>query len=410
MVTEAAWPGSRPCQGLQGYFDACATAPPSQGVLAAMAEAQRTAWANPSSLHAPGLRAAEALERSRQQLAELLGAGEARLTFTSGATESIHLALVGLANRLPTGRLVLSAVEHPATLAAARELERRGWQLALLPVDRRGLIGLADLEALLAPPTRLVSLIWGQSEVGSLQPIEAAGRLCRAAAVPLHVDATQVVGHLPLAFQALPVDLLSCAAHKLQGPRGIGLLLHRPQLPLQSLFGGVQEGGLRGGTEAVPLAVGFAKAVEEARDRLALHHGQDPLAALRDSLLTRLRCQPGLRLSGTDPALGEPRLPHHLSLLVATAAGQPLSGRRLVRRLARQGLALSSGSACSAGAPGAGPSSSPVLAAMGYAAAEAASGLRISLGPWLESRDLERLVAGILAARSELASEVGSPP
>lgn len=373
------------------YLDASATTPPAPEVLAAMAVAQAEAWANPSSLHGPGLAAAEHLERARQQLAELLGCGRGRLVFTSGGTESIHLALLGAAAPIEAregpGRLVISAVEHPATVAAARQLEQRGWHVALAPVGREGLLDLDALAQLLAPPTRLVSLIWGQSEIGALQPIGAIGQLCRNAGVPLHVDAVQVLGHQSVTFDALPVDLLSAAAHKLQGPRGIGLLLVAPGMRLQpQIGGGGQEGGLRSGTEPVALAAGFAAALQLATGRLAAAGGHDPIGALRDRLLERLLALPGIRLSGPDPRqTPAARLPHHLSLLVSNAAGVPLPGRALVRELAALGVACSSASACSSS----GSRASAVLLALGLSELAAGSGLRLSLGPWLEAGDLE---------------------
>ncbi len=371
------------------YLDACATSPPAGEVLAAMAEVQARAWANPSSLHGPGLIAAEQLERSRLQVGELLGCQRGQVVFTSGGSESIHLALLGAAaaiNAGPNPRLVISAVEHPATLAAARQLQAQGWTVALAPVDQEGLLDLEALAALLAPPTRLVSLIWGQSEVGAVQPIAAAGALCRAAGVTLHVDAVQVLGHQPIAFDQLPVDLLSGAAHKLQGPRGVGLLLVAPGVPLApQIGGGGQEGGLRSGTEPVPLMAGFAAALQLTTDRLEEAGGTDPIASLRDGLLEAVLALPGVELSGPDPRRHpHQRLPHHLSLLVRGEAGQPLPGRALVRELASIGLAASSGSACSSS----GSSASPVLLALGYPDAEAASGLRLSLGPWLHAADL----------------------
>ena len=381
------------------YLDACATSPPAASVLAAMAEVHAHAWANPSSLHGPGLAAADRLERSRQQLADLLGCQRGRVVFTSGGSEAIHLALMGVAGALATDgsprRLVISAVEHPATLAAARQLEQQGWQLATVPVDRQGLLDLGALAELLTPPTRLVSLIWGQSEVGALQPMAEIGALCRRAGVPLHLDAVQVLGHRPIDFDALPVDLLSGAAHKLQGPRGIGLLLIAPGITLAPLIGGGgQEGGLRGGTEPVALVAGFAAALQLASDRLIAAGGIDPIAGLRDQLLARLLELPGVRLTGPDPWRdAEARLPHHLSVLISGANGEPLSGRALVRELAAEGLACSSGSACSSS----GSSASPVLRAMGFSEAEAGSGLRLSLGPWLTEQDLEP-VATLLGA------------
>ena len=379
---------------LASYFDTSATTPTATEVLEAMALAQATAWANPSSLHGPGLAAAEQLERSRLSLAEGLGCELDELVVTSGGTEAIHLALLGAAAGLTPGRLVISAVEHPATLAAAAQLQQRGWSVQTVPVDRQGLLDLDALAGLLVPPTRLVSVIWGQNEVGSLQPIEAIGARCRRAGVLLHVDAVQVLGHLPITFRQLPIDLLSGAAHKLQGPRGVGLLLVRRGLALQAqLGGGGQEGGRRGGTEPVVLLSGFAKALE-------LSCATPSLAPLRDSLLRRLLSLPGVRLSGPPP--GDSRLPHHLSLLVASETGLPLSGRNLVRELSRQGFALSSGSACSSS----GSAASPVLRALGYSEADAASGLRISLGPWHRAADLDALFQALqMALAASVASE-----
>ena len=378
------------------YLDSSATTPPAAAVLAEMAELQARAWANPSSLHGYGLAAAEALERSRWRCAAVLGCSPDELVFTSGGTESIHLALLGLGTTLAPGRLLISAVEHPATVAAAAQLARQGWQVRELPVDHLGRLELHALREALEPPTRLVSLIWGQSEVGTLQELETIGELCRRAGVPLHVDAVQVVGHRPVQFAALPVDLLSLAAHKLQGPRGIGALLVRRGLALQPLLaGGGQEGGRRAGTEPVVLAAGLARALE-----LSQEAEPERVAGLRDGLLETLLGLEGVRLSGPDPRR-EPgqRLPHHLSVLVADRAGRPLNGRALVRDLWREGYAVSSGSACSS----TGTTASPVLRAMGFGEAQAAAGLRLSLGPWLSLDDLVGVAPALERARQRLA-------
>ncbi|MFM7286253.1 MAG: cysteine desulfurase family protein [Cyanobium sp.] len=379
------------------YLDASATTPPAAAVLAEMAELHTRAWANPSSLHGYGLAAAEALERSRWRCAAVLGCSPDELVFTSGGTESIHLALLGLGATLAPGRLLISAVEHLATVAAAAQLARQGWQVRPLPVDHLGRLQLHALREALEPPTRLVSLIWGQSEVGTLQELEPIGELCRRAGVPLHVDAVQVVGHRPVQFSALPVDLLSLAAHKLQGPRGIGALLVRRGLALQPLLsGGGQEGGRRAGTEPVVLAAGLARALE-----LSQQAEPERVAQLRDGLLEALLELEGVRLSGPDPRreTGQ-RLPHHISVLVADRAGRPLNGRALVRDLWREGYALSSGSACSS----TGTTASPVLRAMGFGEAEAASGLRLSLGPWLSPDDLVGVAPALERARQRLAA------
>ncbi|MBM5806656.1 MAG: cysteine desulfurase [Cyanobacteria bacterium M_surface_10_m2_179] len=386
---------------LSGYLDCSATTPVAEAVLQEMAAVQASAWANPSSLHGFGWAAAEQLERSRHQLAELLGCRDGQVVFTSGGTESIHLALLGaMAELSPStpARLLISSVEHPATLAAADQLLRRGWQVDAIPVDRCGVVDLNRLEQLLAPPTRLVSLIWGQSEVGTLQPITAIGRLCQQADVLLHLDAVQVVGRCPIQFDALPVDLLSLGGHKVQGPRGIGALLVREGLALQPcLGGGGQEAGLRAGTEPVALVAGLVKALELA---LSPRPDVDPIDNLRTALLERLVALPGVSLTGPDPRQPQApgRLPHHLSLVVRDRAGAWLNGRRLVQALWQQGFACSSGSACSSGqtAP------SAVLQAMGYDPAAAASGLRISLGGWHTAELLNSFPPAFERARAAL--------
>ena len=387
------------------YLDACATTPPAAEVLAAMTAANDEAWANPSSTHGFGLAAAERLERSRQAIGRVLGAEGSEVLLVSGGSEAIHTALLGAAGGLEPGRLLISAVEHPATVAAAEMLRLRGWEVRKLPVDRQGVIDLDSLQRLLEPPTRLMSLIWGQSEVGTIQPVEAIGALCRQAGVLLHVDAVQVAGHLPVDFATLPVDLLSCASHKLQGPRGIGALLVRSGLRLTPLIGGGgQEGGRRGGTESVALAAGFARALELADDRLRLHGGIDPIGELRDALLAQLLALPGVRLSGPAPAQPVARRPHHISLLMATPSGRPLSGRRLVQTMWQQRYAVSSGSACSSGR-GANPyglAPSPILLAMGYDEHEAATGLRLSLGHWLSAAELEGVPPALERARQRV--------
>ena len=396
----------------QIYLDSCATTPPAPEVLDVMAAVHGEAWANPSSLHGFGLAAAERLERSRQRIAEVLGCSSNQVILSSGGTESIHMALLGVAADGPPGRLVISSVEHPATVAAAAQLQRGGWQVERCPVDHLGVVDLEALESLLKPPTRLLSLIWGQSEVGTLQPIEAIGRRCREAGVLLHVDAVQVVGHQPVDFNQLPIDLLSLAGHKLQGPRGVGALLVRSDLKLKPFIGGGgQESGRRGGTEPVALVAGLAQALDLCHGRLLAHGGRDPVADLRDGLLDRLLLLPGVELSGPDPQdpAAPKRLPHHISLLMAAPGGKPISGRRLVQTIWQQGYAVSSGSACSSGR-GANPwgmAPSPILMAMGYPDPIAASGLRISLGPWHTAGDLEGVPGAV--ERGKLRVIAGEP-
>ena len=222
------------------YLDAAATTPPLPAVIAVMQQLQQTAWANPSSLHGAGLAAAEALERARWTIAERFAVNPDQLIVTSGATESVHLALLGSAAGLVPGRLVISAVEHPAVVAAAHQLEALGWTIAEWPVDGQGVLRLDQLDRVLSAPTRLVSLIAAQGEVGALQPISTIARACRERGV----------------------DLLTLSAHKFRGPRGVGLLIRAQGVDLSPLQGGGgQEHGLRSGTEPVALVGGMAEAL-----------------------------------------------------------------------------------------------------------------------------------------------------
>ena len=382
------------------YLDACAAAPPAEPVIAAMLAAYQGAWANPSSLHGFGFEAADCLERSRQAIAAALGFPANWLTFCSGGTEASHGALLGAASRLAKGRLVISAVEHPAVQAAAHQLQAQGWELVIWPVDGVGRVDLAWLDRLLAPPTRLVSVLWGQSEVGTLQPIETIGAACRRAGVLFHSDAVQVVGHQPLAIEALPVDLLTFTAHKIEGPRGIGAMVARPDLDLGALIGGGgQEAGRRGGTEAVALAAGFAAAIELAQARLKACGGTDPLEPERDRLLAALEPLAGVTITGCR----QRRLPHHLSLVLNSPSGQPLPGRQAVAGLWQRGLAVSSGTACASGRA----SGSPVLQAMGFHPELAGSGLRLSLGPWLTPEQLRSLPDRVRTALLVVQADLG---
>ena len=370
------------------YLDACATAPLRESVISCMVRAQQDGWGNPSSLHRIGCDAAESLERARLSISASLGAERSDILFSSGATESAHLALLGLAKTQSPGRLVISAVEHPAVAAAAHQLVACGWTVERWPVDAYGQIQMQHLDRLLQPPTKIVSLIWGQSEVGTLQPIQAVGEACRSKHIPFHTDATQVLSQGCPNWSELQVDLLTASAHKCGGPRGIGLLLIRQEIAerIQPLFaGGQQENGLRAGTECPVLAQGMAAAFREIASCQAhqVEASGSGIARLRDALLALLCQNDAIRLSGHP----RERLPHHLSVLISDRHGQPMSGRALVRALDREGIAASSGSACSSGRD----SDSPVLEAMGVDPAWRRSGLRLSLGNWIDPATLPNI-------------------
>ncbi|TGG80074.1 MAG: cysteine desulfurase [Aphanocapsa feldmannii 288cV] len=375
-----------------GYCDGSASAPLHAAVATAMDVAQRQCWGNPSSIHTHGSMAAEAMERARLQVAALVGVSPDWVTFTSGGTEANHLALEGLLADRPAGRLLISAVEHPAMALPARRLGQAGWKLETIPVDGEGLLDLQALEVQLRQGADLVSVIGGQSEVGTLQPLAAISDICHHHAVPFHSDAVQLAGKVPLAMGRQGPDLLSLSAHKFMGPKGVGALVADPALPLSPrLLGGSQEAGRRAGTQPVPLIVGMGVACAVSLDTAS--EAMERVGQLRDRLLEDCLKRPGMTLTG--PRLQ--RLPHHISLLVGTPQGEPLDGRALVRGLNREGFSVSSGSACAAGQSG----DSPVLTAMGIPSPWRRSGLRISLGPWVSETRVLQLPSTLDRVRRE---------
>lgn len=368
---------------MQIYLDHSATTPTRPEAIEAMIQSLNQAWGNPSSLHHWGETAATALETARFQVADLIAAPPESLIFTSGGTEANNLALMGVTQRLERpGHLIISSVEHAAIAQPAQQLERQGWQVTYLPVNGQGRVDPQGLEAAIRPDTRLISVIYGQSEVGTLQPIKALAAIAGQHGVLFHTDAVQVAGRLPLDMAALGVDLLSLSSHKLYGPKGVGALYVRPGVSLAPLLaGGGQEAGRRSGTEAVANIVGFGVAAALAKAELESEARR--LAGLRDRLFEQLAAVWSLQVSGDR----QYRLPHHVSFLVDLddAQGKPVTGKALVRQLNLAGIAISSGSACHSGKL----TPSRVLLAMGYPERLARAGIRLTLGRGTTEADID---------------------
>lgn len=366
---------------MQIYLDYSATTPTRPEVIALMQTILTSQWGNPSSLHQWGERASTVLERARIQVASLLNAVPDSIVFTSGGTESDNLAILGVARRYSTPQhLIISSVEHSAVSEPVRQLEQEGWRVTRLPVDERGRIDPLELRAALEPDTVLVSIIFGQSEVGTLQPIEALSQIVRAHGAVFHTDAVQVAGRLPIDVQQLPVDLLSVSSHKLYGPQGAGALYVRPGLELLPLLaGGGQEFNLRSGTQAVHCLAGFGLAAELAARDMATETPR--LMRLRDRLFDQLSDLDTLIPTGDRWH----RLPHHVSFYWRCGDGEQLSGKALVRQMNLAGIAISSGSACNSGKliP------SGVLRAMGHSDRAAKSGIRLTLGRHTTEADID---------------------
>ncbi len=354
---------------MQIYLDYSATTPPHPDVIALMQQVMAEQWGNPSSLHDWGNRSATRLETARIQVAQLIQAVPEAIVFTSGGTESNNLAILGVAATFAQpAHLIISAIEHAAISEPAKMLEQRGWEVTRLGVDRAGRIHPADLQAALQPNTALVSIIWGQSEIGTMQPIAELAQITHNHGALFHTDAVQVAGRVPIDCATLPIDLLSLSSHKLYGPQGSGALYVKPGTAIRAINGGGgQENSLRSGTPAIANIAGFGLAAELA---LAAMPTETPrLITMRDRLLEQLAQTPLVPTGDRTQ-----RLPHHLSFCLPEHP--EISGKHLVRQMNLAGIGISAGAACSSGKI----TPSPILQAIGWNDAIAQTGIRLTLG------------------------------
>jgi cysteine desulfurase len=371
------------------YFDHHATTPVDPRVVEAMAPWWTERFGNPASAtHRHGWEAAAAVEDARERIARAIGASDpGEIVFTSGTTESDNLAIAGVARarRGRGGRIVTTAIEHPAVLDTARALEAEGFEAQVIPVAADGLVDPAQVEAALGEQPLLVSVGAANSEIGVLQPLGAIGALCRRRGVAFHSDAAQAVGKIPIDVDRLGVDLLSFCAHKLYGPKGIGALYVRRTRGAEGsgarlrlvpiLHGGGHERGRRSGTLPVPLVVGFARAVDLCLEDLEAEAKR--LAQLRDHLWDRLRAGlAGVHRNGHP----ERCLPGNLNV-----AFEGVEADALIASLRE--FALSAGSACASGSG----EPSHVLRAIGLPAALARGALRVGLGRSTTQQQIDRL-------------------
>jgi cysteine desulfurase len=367
------------------YFDHSATTPLDPRVAFAMNLANIETFGNPSSLHSEGRQARDLVDRARGQVAALLKATASEIVFTASGTEADNLALRGvfrLGDGDASGHMITSSIEHPAITETCRFLEQTGIQVTYLPVDEHGRVDPDDLGKAFRPDTRLVSVMAANNVVGTLQPIAELAQITKEHGALFHTDAVQSTGKVPLDVNRVPVDMVSMAAHKLHGPKGIGALYVRSGVRLQPVvFGGGQEHGLRSATENVAGIVGFGTAAQLAVADMADEAVR--LVQLRERILDGLReALPQAYL------LGHPykRLPGHLCLGFAGQEGESI---RLLLSLDEAGVAISSGSACSthkASEP------SYVLLAMGFDPIRARGTLRVTLGRFNTKAEVDRFL------------------
>ena len=370
---------------MQIYLDYSATTPPRPEAITKMQEVMAQQWGNPSSLHFWGERSAIELEIARLRVANLINAVTSEsIVFTSGGTEADNLAIMGVVKQYATPQhLIISSVEHSAVSQPAKFLEQQGWQVTLLSVNRQGRINPLDLQAAIRPNTVLISIIYGQSEIGTLQPIEQLAAIARRHNILFHTDAVQVAGRLPIDVQQLGVDLLSISAHKIYGVQGAGALYIKPEINLFPLMdGGGQENKIRSGTQAVPTIAAFGVAAELAAQELSAEATR--LRELRDRLFDYFVDCPYLIPTGDRLY----RLPHHVSFVLSdlfASQTKNVTGKTLVRELNLAGIGISAGSACHSGKL----NPSPILLAMGYDELAAKRGIRLTLGQDTTEADID---------------------
>ena len=351
------------------YMDNAATTKMTTAVIQAMLLCMEDIWYNPSSLYAPAQRASEALRDARARIAACLNASPDEIIFTSGGSESDNQAILSAVRagaQAGKRHIISTAIEHHAVLHTLEKLEREGYEVELLGVRSNGAISAEQVERAIREDTCLVTVMYANNEIGSIQPISEIGAVCREKSIPFHTDAVQAAGHLPIDVKAQNIDLLSLSAHKFHGPKGIGALYARRGIPVIRLIeGGDQEQGRRAGTENVPAIMGMAAALEEACAHMA--ENTQKVSDLRDQLIAGLSQIPDAVLNGGP----ENRLPGNVNF-----SFEGIEGESLVLLLDQHGICASTGSACTAQSL----SPSHVLLAIGRSHEVAAGALRLSLG------------------------------
>jgi cysteine desulfurase len=372
------------------YLDNAATAPLDPRVLGSMLPHLEGARGNPSSLHALGALARDALEGSRASVASLVGAVPEEIVFTSGGTESDALAILGLAGLAPPEKrhAVVSCVEHAAVREDARRLQKEGFEVSWIGVDPDGLIDPDEFAAALRPDTALAAVIWANNEVGTVEPVLELAEVCAERGIPFHADAVQAAGRVPIDVSGVPVSTLALSGHKLYGPQGIGALYVREGVwPEPIVCGGGQEKGLRSGTQNVAGIVGFGTAARLASEEMGERVAHEKV--LRDRILAGVERIPDVRLNGHRGL----RLSNNVHLTVSGVEAESM-----VLYLDALGYAIGSGSACSSG----GHKASPVLIAMGRSERDAFSAVRITVGKDSTAEEVDGFLGAFSTAVAQL--------
>ena len=362
------------------YLDYAATSPTRQEVVEAMLPYFTNRFGNPSSIYSYGQETKSAIEMARAQVAKLMGATTEEIVFTCGGTEADNWALKGAIYAQKKGNhIITSQIEHHAVLESCKTLERHGFNVTYLPVDKFGFVDPADVKKSITSQTVIVSIMHANNEIGTIEPIAEISAVAREAGVLFHTDAVQTFGHIPIDVNVLGIDLLSTSAHKLYGPKGIGCLFIRKGTKLEALLnGGDQERKRRAGTEHVPGIVGFGKAAELAQQEMARE--TELLTDLRDKLVKGLLEQTDhIQLNGHPST----RLPNNVNVSISF-----IEGESMCLNLDFAGICASTGSACSSGSL----EPSHVLLSIGRDHVQAHGSLRLTLGKWTTESEIETVL------------------
>jgi cysteine desulfurase len=375
------------------YLDSAASTPVADEVIAEMLPYMKQQYGNPSSIHKFGRETTRAMQLARKKVAEMVGALPREITFTSGGTEANNLAIKGTALNMRTksparNRIITSSIEHDAVLEPCKDLEGMGFAVTYLPVTGEGGVRPTDLKSAISDDVSLVSIMYANNEVGTIQPIKELSEIAHRAGALFHTDAVQAAGKIQINVKNLGVDLISMSSHKIYGPKGVGALYVRSGLEISPIIhGGGQESELRSGTENVPGIVGFGKACELAAKRMGQYKEQ--VSELRDYLVERVAKDiPHSRLNGSNF-----RIPNNAHF---TFFG--VNGEDLIIKLDENGIAASTGSACSVKKQ----KPSHVLKAMGFSYEEITGSLRLSLGMQNTKEEIDRTVAILAGVVKEL--------
>ena len=369
---------------MQIYFDNAATTKMSKTAIEAMLPYMDTVYGNPSSLHSAGQVAAEALTDARQRIAACIGASPKEITFTSGGSESDNQAILSaarLGERRGKKHIISTAFEHHAVLHTLKKLEKEGFEITLLDVHENGIVLPQQVAEAIRDDTCLVTVMYANNEIGTIQPIKEIGAVCREKGILFHTDAVQAAGHLHIDVQEQNIDLLSLSAHKFHGPKGIGVLYARKGIPLTGIIeGGAQERGKRAGTENIPAIMGMAAALEEACAHI--DENAEKMTALRDKLIKGLSKIPHSVLNGD----AKRRLPGNVNFCF-----EGIEGESLLLLLDGKGICASSGSACTSGSL----DPSHVLLAIGRVHDIAHGSLRLSLSEETTNEEIEYTIKAV---------------